>query len=277
MPRSRAVSLVVSTMCALSLIWERGASSRASSLPTLARSCSTPWMISELLNSSTWTLPMILPSFDLVRVFSTVFCSCLASAKRTLATLVTCGSSARAAWRSAVDLRFRASRSMEPWRSAWAMTRMVSPSKLWVSLLEARMARKISSQGRSTKFTLMAPETPGLMTKLLPTARDRAWSTATMSALCMRRDMRTWGSAFLASRLASSISSGRSMTMGGSASWNWPRGECPWACFSMVFQVSTESSTTGILGLAWAQAKSSVHSARTMSAGEVKGFRFIVS
>jgi hypothetical protein len=121
----------------------------------------------------------------------------------------------------------------------------------------------------------MTPVTPGLTTMLLPTARDRAWSTATMSALCMRSDRRDSGRAFSASRLFSSICTGRSMTAGGSTSWNWPRGECPWDCFSMSFQVSTDSWAEGIWGLVWAQEQSSAQRARTRNAGEVMGFGFI--
>jgi hypothetical protein len=87
-------------------------------------------MMSELVSSSTWTEPMVLPSRVLDREFSTVFCKSLASAKRTLATLVTWGSSARASRRSLWALRLVVASSRLPCRSAWAITRMVSPSKL---------------------------------------------------------------------------------------------------------------------------------------------------
>jgi len=94
----------------------------------LSMSLSTLWMMRELVSSSTSTLPRTLPSLSLVRVFSRVGFTSLASAKRTLATLVVRGSSLKRMLRCSEAVFMVASSSMLALRSLKDKTRMVSPS-----------------------------------------------------------------------------------------------------------------------------------------------------
>jgi len=124
------------------------------------------------------------------------------------------------------------------------------------------------------RFTL--PVTPGESTMLLPAARDKACSTAIISALCILRLMRVLGR-LLAAACASGAGAGLSMISGGSVTEKCPRGECPCDCFSMAFHVSEASSTElGSGRVLPAQPRAKTAKSAGKSAKIFVGFRFIV-